>query len=78
MVLEVISPESTIFKGGVKAVSSINETGPFDLLPFHANFVTVIKQRLVIEPSRGRSQEIKVSRGVLYCYNNNVTVYLGI
>jgi F0F1-type ATP synthase epsilon subunit len=78
MVVEVISPTGTVFKGGVEALSSSNEVGRFDLLPYHANFITIIKDSLVIRPSRGPTQTLPVTRGVLYCYNNNVTVYLGI
>lgn len=78
MVVEVLTPEGTLFKGGIASLSSRNQTGKFDLLPYHANFITVVTDKITVRPSRGRPQEFPVKRGVLYCYNNNVTVYLGI
>ena len=43
MVVTIYGLESILFEGKVKALSSVNEMGPFDILPLHINFISVIK-----------------------------------
>ncbi|MBW7960204.1 hypothetical protein H3C65_01770 [Patescibacteria group bacterium] len=77
--LEVKSSEKVLFKGSVKAVSSINETGEFDILPFHANFFSIIKGKIVITDEGGQKKEILIKdQGILRSMENNVEIFLGI
>ncbi len=41
--VRVVSPKETIFEAEALSVSSKNSTGKFDILPQHANFVTLIQ-----------------------------------
>ncbi|OQY68554.1 hypothetical protein B6D29_00675 [Microgenomates bacterium UTCPR1] len=77
--LEVKSSEKVLFKGSVKAVSSINETGEFDILPFHANFFSIIKGKIVITDEGGQKKEILIKdQGILRSMENSVEIFLGI
>lgn len=42
--VKILSPTQTIFDGEALSVSSVNTDGTFDILPFHANFITLIKK----------------------------------
>ncbi len=75
--LQVRTPEKLIFKGEARAVSSVNERGPFDVLPSHQNFITIIHEKLVIIDTNGEKQDIQVQRGVMRVHENEVTVFLG-
>ena len=62
----------------VKAVSSFNESGPFDLLPLHENFISIIKDKLIIHKKDGSAKEITLERGVLKIFENEISIFLGI
>jgi len=59
------------------AVSSYNEKGLFDVLPFHTNFISLIKTKLVLHKGR-EEKEIKVGTGLLRVEKNLVSIYLGL
>lgn len=67
-----------IFEGYVKALTSINDRGLFDILPFHTNFISIIKEKIIIHKEDGTQQEIPIDAGVLKQLNNTVQVFLGI
>lgn len=73
----VKNKQDIIFDDFVKAVSSFNEQGVFDILPMHENFISIIKNVLIIHQKTGDKYEIKVTDGVLKAYENNINIYIG-
>ncbi|OGH20056.1 MAG: hypothetical protein A3D74_03995 [Candidatus Levybacteria bacterium RIFCSPHIGHO2_02_FULL_37_13] len=67
-----------MFSDTVKAVSSYNDKGPFDILSEHENFISLIKQKIVIHKLDNKTQEFKIDNGVLRVYKNNVNIFIGI
>ena len=67
-----------LFQGQVEAVSSLNDKGPFDVLPQHANFITLIQKFVTLHLSGKQEKKIELESGVLKVRDNNVEVYLGI
>lgn len=57
--VKILSPTQTIFEGEAISVSSANLTGKFDILPYHANFITLIQKTPVILRVRKKSAEGK-------------------
>jgi len=78
LTVEVFSPTKLIFTGSALIVSSNNATGKFDILPQHANFVSLIKDYLIIRTNTDDSQQIDLDTGVLHCENNAVKVFVNI
>lgn len=76
--LIVRTPEKTVYQGEAKAVSSVNEKGPFDVLGAHQNFITLIKDSLVILDTNGQKQDVPLQDGVMRVHENEVTVYVGV
>lgn len=76
--LKVFSPEKVFFEGEIKSLTSINEDGRFDVLSEHANFISIIRETLVISHKNGENQEIKIDGGVIKVHENKISVYLGI
>jgi len=74
----VRTKEGITFKDKVKAVTSYNEKGPFDVLPEHENFISLINQHLVIHTMDGKENEIKVDNAVIKVYKNEVHIFLGL
>ena len=76
IVLYIRNPESLIFKGIVDSISSFNEKGPFDILPVHENFITIIKGK-VVSVANGKSQDFLLDLGIMKVTGNVVHVFLG-
>ncbi len=74
----VQNPESTLFQGNAVAISSVNQKGPFDILPLHANFICMIKDSLTIYETQKKTRKIPLEKGILKVFENNITVFLGI
>lgn len=46
--VKILSPTQTIYDGEAVSVSSVNSLGKFDILPYHANFITLVQKNAVI------------------------------
>lgn len=72
------SSDKILFDGEAKTVSSVNDTGPFDILPFHANFISIIKSKISVKLNNGSRQDFPIDGGVMQVHENKVEVFLGI
>lgn len=70
--------KGVVWEGEATVVSSINSVGPFDVLQNHANFISIIKTRLVVTKMDKTKQEFNVDSGVIQVRENKVMVYLGV
>ncbi len=78
LTLFVRDREKVLFNGVIRTMSSLNKKGKFDILPKHANFISLVDQMLSIELSEGGKREIQVDNGILRVVGNKIEVYLGI
>lgn len=76
--LIVRSKQKVLFQGEVTAISSTNAKGNFDILPGHANFITLIKNTITLFPANGEKQQIDVNNGVLRIFKNTASIYIGV
>lgn len=76
--LTIRNREKLLFNGPVKAVSSLNERGVFDILPEHTNFISVIKDFVEVHLPDGKSQKLTFTHGVLRVIGSNVLIYVGL
>lgn len=67
-----------LFEGRADSVSSYNDTGDFDIMPFHANFISIIKNNIVLRLKGGLIKTIPLKIGILKVSHNKVDIYLGI
>lgn len=74
----VKNPDGVVFDGKAEAVSSFNKKGKFDILPYHANLISIIQDNLTIWETKEKPKEIKIENGVLEVSENVVKVFLGI
>lgn len=70
------SRSRTFFNGKVESITSSNATGIFDVLPTHANFITMVNDFVSINLPGGKSQKFKIRDGVMRVIENKVDVYL--
>lgn len=76
--ISIKSPENVLYEGTAEALTSINERGRFDLLAQHANFISIIKDVIVVHLKNGEKKEFKIEQGVLKVTENIVHIFLGI
>lgn len=51
--VRILSPQQLILDTDAYSISSQNAVGPFDILPYHANFITVVEnQPIFVRPAR--------------------------
>ncbi|MDB5182449.1 MAG: atpC [Candidatus Saccharibacteria bacterium] len=76
--IKVYSPFKTYFNEDAYSISAVNSTGPFDILPKHHNFMTLLSPcELVINRDSGQIK-IRIARGVMHVKANNVVVFLDV
>ncbi len=73
--VRINSPEALIWEGDAIWVSSINSQGPFDILPFHTNFISIIENKPIRVNSGGQVKEYTFERSVIYVHSNKVYIY---
>jgi len=65
-----------LFNDDVKSVTSKNDTGIFDILPEHSNFISLIGGTIIIGKVDGQKQEIPVRNGVIKVKDNAIYCYI--
>lgn len=76
LTVRIDSPENLIWEGGAKSVSSTNSEGPFDILPQHAGFISLIEKKpIMIVTEDGKHLKFEYDRCVIYNQNNRVSIY---
>ncbi len=73
--LNIISPESSLFKGDVKEVTLPGTLGPFTILPTHAPIISSLEKGVItFETEKGETQSVEIGGGFVEMSDDNVTV----
>lgn len=70
--------ERILFEGEVKAFTSSNDRGDFDILNEHANFISIINKTCTIHKLDGTKAQMEIDEGIIRVTGNKINVYLGI
>jgi len=76
--LKIYSPFKVYFNGPAKSVSAENATGPFDVLPKHHNFMTLLNACEVTVVKENGQQKYKIAKGIMHVKQNQVVVFLDV
>ena len=77
--LKVYSPFKVYFEGDINSVSAVNDTGPFDILARHHNFLTLLNPCDLVIRNKGHDDEsIRISRGIMQVKSDDVVVFLDV
>lgn len=72
----ITNAEERIWEGVAQSISSKNSVGQFDILPGHANFVTMVKNEpIVIRAYMKRDQIFTYKTAVITIRENKVEIY---
>ena len=79
MHVKVYAPFKTYYDGDALSISAINDTGPFDILPRHHNFMTLVnKCDVIIRTEDGDELRVPINRGVMHVKADRVDVFLDV
>lgn len=76
--VKVRNTDSIVFEGDVDRISSFNEVGPFDVYRMHANFISILRQQVVLYKDKQKVKELKFEQAVMKVKKDQVKIYLGI
>ncbi len=76
--LKIVAKDGILFEGDIKSLTSYNDKGRFDILAFHANFISIIYKSIKIVDTKGNSKEMTIEKALLRNRQNNLEIYLGI
>ena len=72
----VRNKDKVLYSGQAYAVTSYNDKGVFDVLPQHENFITLIKEKVIVRKTQKDEKEIKIENGIVKVYKDNIYVYV--
>lgn len=76
--VKVYSPFKVYFENDAFSVSAVNGTGPFDILPGHKNFLSLLLPGDILIRARAGEEKIKIDRGVMHVHNDVIKVFLDV
>ncbi|MBW3569289.1 hypothetical protein KY385_04130 [Candidatus Parcubacteria bacterium] len=76
--VKIYSPFKVYFDGPAKSVSAENDTGPFDILPRHHNFMTLLNAGEITVRKEDGEQKYRISRGVMHVRDNKAAIFLDV
>jgi F0F1-type ATP synthase epsilon subunit len=79
MHVKIHAPFRIYFEGQAESLSAVDKTGPFDILPHHKNFMSLLVPcTITVRNARQTDFRLKVTRGVMHVKSDQVTVFLDV
>jgi len=78
MKIKVYAPFQIFFEGEGYSISGLNETGPFDILPHHHNFLCMLMPCELIIKTPYETKRVKIARALMHVKAEQVTVFVDV
>lgn len=78
MTIKVYAPFQIYYEGEGYSISGVNETGPFDILPHHHNFLCMLVPCELVIKTPDDTKRIKISRALMHVKAEKVTVFVDV
>lgn len=79
MQVKIYAPYKVYFNGEAQSVSAVNDTGTFDILGKHHNFISLLNPcDIHVRTPDGEEEKIKIQQGVIHVKANQVIVFLDV
>lgn len=71
------APFEVYFEGPAKVVSGSNKVGPFDILPGHADFFSMLLPGdIIVEPLEGEPVTFSISNGIITVRDDEALLFV--
>lgn len=79
MDVKIYAPFEVYFEGEAWGISAINDSGPFDILPRHHNFLCMLSPcDVTVQTTDGQTKTVPVSRALMHVKSDRVSVFVGV
>jgi F0F1-type ATP synthase epsilon subunit len=78
MSVKVYAPFKVYFEGEAYSLTAINETGPFDILPHHHNFLCMLIPCDLVITTPDEVKTVRISRALMHVKAEKVTVFVDV
>ena len=78
MRVKVYSPFRSYFDGLALSISAVNGTGPFDILPKHHNFISLLSACDLVVRTKEGARKIIISGGIMHVRADQIIVFLDV
>ncbi len=78
LAVRVASPFKVYFDEQAYSLSGENDTGDFDILPHHHDFISLLGACELAIRTRGGVSRVKISGGLMHVKANQVVVFLNV
>jgi F0F1-type ATP synthase epsilon subunit len=76
--VSIKNKKEQLYLGEASSITSKNDRGVFDILPYHVNFITLIYDFIVIDRDLPTEKRYEMDNGILYTISNKVEIYIGL
>lgn len=76
--IKVYAAFQVYYEGKGYSISGVNDTGPFDVLPKHHNFLCILAPCTLLIKTPGGDKRIKISRALMHVRSGKVTVFVDV
>jgi F0F1-type ATP synthase epsilon subunit len=76
--IKIRDTENILFEGEIDRISSFNEVGPFDIYPMHANFISIINNKITLYNKKQVVKELAFEQAVMKVKKDIAHIYLGV
>ncbi len=71
------APFNIYYEGPANVVSAVNQVGPFDILPGHADFFSILSPcEVIVEPTEGEPIKFMASNGIVTVRGDEVMLFV--
>lgn len=76
LTVKIYSMREILYQGSAFSISAKNRLGPFDILPRHANLISILSDcQLTIETPVG-NKEFSIANGLIKVSSNSVNLFV--
>ncbi|HET6863638.1 MAG TPA: hypothetical protein VFH37_00325 [Candidatus Saccharimonadales bacterium] len=76
---KVYAPFKVYFDGPALSISAVNQVGPFDVLPHHRNFITLLEPGdLTVRIPNKSDLKVPIAKGIMHVKSDEVRVFLDV
>jgi F0F1-type ATP synthase epsilon subunit len=76
--VKIYSPFKVFFNGLALSLSAVNDTGPFDILPMHHKFITLLNNGDIVVRTDKSEERIAINSGIMQVKENNIIIFLDV
>ena len=78
MHVRIASPFKIFYDDDAQSLSGKNASGPFDILPHHHNFISLLSECELVITTIGGSTKVRISGGFMHVKADQVVVFLNV